>query len=118
MAEELGAQPEEFLARLVTEKLREAKFRHIEFRTRGKRRDAYLQGHRLAVWEVARIARELNGGAAECATYLQWPEHLIADALAYAAAFPDEVEARIEEAEAVTVEDLKKIVPNLIVYER
>jgi hypothetical protein len=118
MAEKLGAQPEEFLTTLVTEKLREANFPHIEFRTRGKRRDAYLESHRLAVWEIVRIARELNGGAAECATYLQWPVHEIEAALAYAAAFPDEIQTRIDEAESVTVEDLKRILPNLIVYER
>ncbi len=117
MAAQLGVSPEEFLATLVGEKLREESFPHIEFRTRGGSRDAYLQGHRLAVWEIARITRDLDGEPPLCADYLHLPLHLVEAALSYANAYPDEIQALIEEVEAITVEDLKRLIPSLIVYE-
>ena len=66
-------------------------FPAISFRDSLSGREAYLTGRRVAVWEVVRVFAETESKE-RTAEYFGWPESLVATALAYAKAFPDEIE--------------------------
>ena len=73
LARQIGKTPSETSALLVEEALRENEFGHIEFRNSSVRRQAYLQGTRLAVWQVVSIARSSGGDVEKTADHLSWP---------------------------------------------
>jgi uncharacterized protein (DUF433 family) len=79
------------VARYVMEKALEAEFPGISFRDSLSGREAYLTGHRVAVWEVVEMHNEFRS-AAKTADHFRWPAVLVKRALAYAAAFPEEIE--------------------------
>lgn len=86
----------------------------IEHRDTPDGRAACLRGHRLAVWQVVRMLRDDAGGRAdELARLLALPQALIEAATEYAAAHPEEIEAAIRQADAVTVADLQRLIPGL-----
>jgi len=96
---------------LLREKLREEEFPFIEFRDSGAGRQAYVKGHRLTAWEVVYFTRQWRLNARQYAEYLKWPEYLVQAALDYAKNFPEEIEPQVAEAESITFEDIKRIVP-------
>ncbi|MBI4316846.1 MAG: hypothetical protein HY675_00030 [Chloroflexi bacterium] len=73
-------------------------FAFIEFRDSPVGRQAYLQGTRLAIWQIASVARDFQGDVAKTAEHLDRPQVQIA-ALNYAAAFPEEIQAAIADNE-------------------
>ena len=94
------------------EALRERRFPYITFRDSAFGRQAFLQGTRLAVWQVAGVARSLGGDVQQVAAYFDIPERQAAALLGYAAAYPDEIQAAIEDNEAAEAE-LSERVPTL-----
>jgi len=78
------------VARYVMEKALESDFPGISFRDSLSGREAYLTGHRVAVWEVVDAYEEVKSieGTAE---HFHWPSVLVKRALAYARAFPEEI---------------------------
>jgi uncharacterized protein (DUF433 family) len=78
------------VARYVIEKSLEAEFPGISFRASLSGREAFLTGHRVAVWEVVDIHNELKS-VEETAEHFRWPSVLVKRALAYAKAFPEEI---------------------------
>ena len=78
------------VARYVIEKSLETEFPGISFRASLSGREAYLTGHRVAVWEVLEIHAE-NRSIKKTADYFHWPAVLVKRALAYAKAFPEEI---------------------------
>jgi len=100
-------------ARLLEEKLREQDFPSIDFRNTSIGRLAFIKGHRLAVWQVAMLATDYGGDSAAVAAGLSVPEVLVAEALAYANTYPDEISPVVQEAQSVTPEDLKRRMPSL-----
>jgi hypothetical protein len=69
----------------------------ISFRDSLAGREAYLTGHRVAVWEVLAVHEETQS-AEKTASHFRWPRVLVNRALAYAKAFPEEIQtARGEE---------------------
>lgn len=74
----------------LKEKALEEEYPGIGFRDAVGGREAYVLGHRVAVWEVAGIHREA-GSIAKTADYLRWPPALVRCALAYAKAFAEEI---------------------------
>ena len=58
LARRLGRTPSETSALLVEEALRHAEFGLLEFRDSPVGRQAYVQGSRLAVWQVAQLANQ------------------------------------------------------------
>jgi hypothetical protein len=50
-------------------------------------------GHRVAVWEVEDAHREI-GNVEKTAHHFRWPAALVRCALAFARAFPNEVESQ------------------------
>jgi uncharacterized protein (DUF433 family) len=79
------------VARYVMEKSLESEFPGISFRGSVSGREAYLTGHRVAVWEVADAHREIRS-VEKVAQHFHWPVVVVRRALAYAKAFPEEIE--------------------------
>ena len=85
----------DLVARYVIEKSLETEYPGISFRDSVSGREAYLTGHRVAVWEVLAVHRETKA-VTKTADYFRWPRALVTRALAYAKAFPDEIRASLE----------------------
>lgn len=81
----------------LKEKALEEEYPGIGFRDSAGGREAYVQGHRVAVWEVADVYRETRS-IAKTADHFRWPPALIRCALAYAKTFAREL-AQQREAE-------------------
>lgn len=74
----------------LTEKALEEEFPGIGFRDSAGGREAYVLGHRVAVWEVADAHREAKS-VAKTAAHFRWPPALVRTALAFAQAYPVEI---------------------------
>ena len=81
----------------LREKALEEEFPGLGFRDCVGGREAYVLGHRVAVWEVLDVYREAKT-IARTADHFSWPDYLVKCALAYAEAFPNEI-AKQREAE-------------------
>ncbi len=79
----------------LKEKALEEEYPGIGFRDAVGGREAYVLGHRVAVWEVESVLRE-TGSISKVAAYFRWPPALVRCALAYAKAFPAEVRQQRE----------------------
>lgn len=90
----------DLVAQYVIEKSLEAEFPGISFRDSLSGREAYLTGHRVAVWEVVAVHEETKS-LAKTVDHFRWPRVLVRRALAYAKAFPEEI-GRSREAETDT----------------
>ncbi|MBI4316952.1 MAG: transcriptional regulator [Chloroflexi bacterium] len=111
-ARRLGRTPSETAAILLGEALRQQDFAFIEFRDSPVGRQAYLQGTRLAIWQIASIARDFDGNVARIAEHLDRPQVQIAAALNYAAAFPKEIEAALADNEWAA-DNIERLIPNV-----
>lgn len=80
----------DLVARYVIEKSLETEFPGIAFRDSLSGREAYLTGHRVAIWEVVAVHAEMKS-IAKTAAHFHWPRVLVTRALDYAKAFPLEV---------------------------
>ncbi len=83
------------VARYVIEKALENEFPGISFRESLTGREAYVTGHRVAVWEVVEVHQETKS-LEKAAEHFDWPLVLVRRALAYAKAFPEEVRRSAE----------------------
>jgi uncharacterized protein (DUF433 family) len=87
-------------------------FPHIAFRDSATGRQAYLRGHRLGVWQIASASRSFDGNVQQVAHHFRLETGLVEEALAYAAAHPQEIEAELRYAETFDIERLRTFVPN------
>jgi uncharacterized protein (DUF433 family) len=110
-ARRLGRTPSETAALLLEESLREREFAFIEFRDSFVGRQAYIKGTRITVWQLVDIARSF-GDVGETAANLEIPAVAVSAALAYAAAYPEEIESAIAD-NSPTIDELKRLIPNL-----
>jgi hypothetical protein len=111
-ARELGRTTDETGALLVEESLRRHEFPGIDFRPSPVGRQAYVQGSTLAVWEVMMVARCYALGAERTAEHLGWPRSRAVVALEYAAAYPDEIQAALQEHDDYDFETVRRQLPN------
>ena len=81
----------------LKEKALEEEFPGIGFRDSVGGREAYVQGHRVAVWEVEEVNHQTKT-ITKTADHFRWPPALVRCALAYAKAFPKDM-ARQRQAE-------------------
>ena len=81
----------------LKEKALEEEFPGIGFRDSEGGREAYVLGHRVAVWEVVDARRQAKT-VARTAAHFRWPPALVRCALAYAKSYPGEI-AQQREAE-------------------
>jgi len=105
----------EMAATLLEEAFRVAEFPFIQFRDWGAGREAFLAGTRLRIWWVARLMRELDGDVAYVAENWNLCKTEVECAVKYAEAFPEEMKAA-EKANNVSLEELKRKLPNLEVF--
>ena len=73
----------------------EEEFPGIGFRDAESGREAYVLGHRVAVWEAVDVYREYKD-VSKTARHFRWPPALVRCALAYARAFPAAIQAQRE----------------------
>jgi uncharacterized protein (DUF433 family) len=85
----------DLVARYVIEKSLETEFPGISFRDSLSGREAYVTGHRVALWEILAVNNETKS-VAKTAEHFHWPRVLVTRALAYAKAFPEEIGASRE----------------------
>jgi uncharacterized protein (DUF433 family) len=111
-ARRLGRTPSEALVALLEEALRLRDFAFIEFRDSPVGRQAYVQGTRLAVWQIAKLARAMSADASALSAELSIPAAQVRAALAYAAAYPDEIDAAIADSQP-SEDALRRLVPGL-----
>ncbi len=74
----------------MSEKRLETEFPGISLRDSRSGREAYVTGHRVAVWEVLAVYNDTKS-LAKTAHYFRWPPVIVKQVLAYATAFPEEV---------------------------
>ena len=72
-ARQLGRSASETGAMLLDESLRRDEFAFIDFRDSAVGRQAYVQGSRLAVWQVVALTRSYGGEVSNAARHLEWP---------------------------------------------
>ena len=96
-----GTSKSNLVARYVIEKSLETEFPAISFRDSLSGREAYLSGHRVAVWEVLAVHEETKS-VEKTASHFRWPRVLVQRALAYAKAFPEEIRTAREEETGTT----------------
>ena len=75
----------------LKEKALEEEYPGIGFRDGAGGREAYVQGHRVAVWEVADVLREVKT-VAKAADHFRWPPALVRCAMAFAKACRGDIE--------------------------
>ena len=80
----------DLVARYVIEKSVETEYPGISFRDSLSGREAYLTGHRVAVWEVVSVHDEVKS-VERTTRHFGWPRVLVQRALKYAKAFPEEI---------------------------
>jgi hypothetical protein len=113
MARRMGRSASEVGAELVGESIRRADFAFVEFRDSAVGRQAYIQGTRLAVWQAISVLRSFKGDVAKAAAHLKWPGAKMHAAVAYAQAFPDEVEEAIRDNASFGFEKLSRLLPGI-----
>lgn len=116
VARRMNRTPSEAAALLLEESLRETEFAFIEFRDSAAGRQPYLKGTGMAVWEVMMVARRHGNDAAQTAAALEWPLVKIQAAFNYAEAFPEEIQAALDDNN-VSFEELKRMLPNIQLFE-
>ena len=99
LASRFGHKPAQLGARLLEEALRRRDHPLIDLRETAAGRVAYVAGTRFAVYWLAQM---IDGGRTldQIANLYELPIATVRAALAYAQAFPDEIEADIADAEA------------------
>jgi hypothetical protein len=110
-ARQMGRTSSETGALLLDECLRRDEFAFVDFRDSAVGRQAYIQGSRLAVWQVVSLARQYAGDAKKTCAHLGWPAVKVLAALNYATAFPDEIEAAIQDAQACSFDRISRTLP-------
>ena len=79
-------------------------------------RQAYIQGSSLAVWEVVMILRAYDGDVEKAAEHLQGPAYRVQAAANYAAAFPEEINAAIDDNASYNAEKVRRMLPQTRVF--
>ena len=91
-----GRSLNEMGALSIEEWLRQNEFADIEFRSFGAERQACLKGS-LPVWQLILVAQSLGMDAEKTAEYFGWPVHRARAAFHYYEAYPEEIDALIED---------------------
>ena len=112
----LDKTPSDTVATLVEESLREMEFALIEFRSSPLGRQAFMQGSSLAVWEVIEISQQYQMDEEKVAEHFERPPEWVKAAFNYAEAYPEEIDFAIQDSQAATLTDLKRLLPNLEVF--
>jgi hypothetical protein len=108
-----GQLPASLAAAYVREGVRRTRFPAVDFRDGAPGRVAYLAGSRWPVWLIVELVNEYGGDRAAAARHMRKPEPLVRMALAYAAAYPEEIDASLELRATKDFSGLKQALPSL-----
>jgi hypothetical protein len=100
-------------AAYISEGVRRSQYPAVEFRNGSPGRVAYLVGSRWPVWMVVELAKESNGDIEAAAARIRKPAGLVKMALAYANAYPQEINDCLELHGHRDFEGMKKLLPGL-----
>jgi uncharacterized protein (DUF433 family) len=114
-AKRLGTSPAEVVACRIEEALRESTFRNLEFRDTIVGREVYIRGTRLKVWHVMMYAEDGELDIAKFAEDFVVSPEAVADALAYARTYADEIEAIFAEIDYIS-DNIEQFVPGIEVF--
>jgi len=113
----LDKLPSEAAAILVEEGLRRSEFALIDFHSSLSGRQAFVQGTRIAVWQVILLAKLYHMDVSKIADHLACSDRWVEAALNYYKAFPLEIDAMLNEQEGVSFLQLRQLLPQTQVYE-
>lgn len=111
-ARRLGRTPSQTAALMLDEALRQAEHPFIEFRNSSVGRQAYIQGTRLAVWQVAATAEDYGGDAAHTAEHLGVRTEQASAALRYASTYPQQIRTALDDY-ALAGDTLESMLPSV-----
>jgi hypothetical protein len=100
-------------AAYISEGVRRSQFPAVEFRNGSPGRVAYLAGSRWPVWMIVHLAKELKGDPEAAAAEIRKPAALVKMALAYADAYPEEIDDCLKLYAHRDFERMKRILPGL-----
>jgi hypothetical protein len=109
IARTLDKTPSDTVATLVEEALRGIEFALIEFRSSPLGRQAFMKGSSLAVWEVIEIAQHYQMDLEKVANHFERPKEWVQAAFYYVEAYPEEINLAIQDYQAITLTDLKRL---------
>lgn len=115
-ARQIGRTPSETGAILLDEGLRRDEFTFIDFRDSEVGRQAYIQGSRLAVWQVEELLRSYRGDLKKACEHLEWPAVKVQAALNYAKAFPEEIGTAIQDAKSCNFDRISRMLPQAVEF--
>jgi uncharacterized protein (DUF433 family) len=116
-ARRMGRSPSETGAILLEESLRREDFAFIDFRDSPVGRQAYIQGSRLSVWMVLKIARSYGGSVQKTADHLRRPLPQVQAALNYAREFPEGIESAIQDNDSYDFARISQKLPQARLFE-
>jgi hypothetical protein len=100
-------------AAYISEGVRSSQFPAVEFRNGSPGRVAFLVGSRWPVWMIVELVKELDGNIETASAEIRKPAALVKMALAYAAAYPQEINDCLELHAHRDFAGLKEILPGL-----
>ena len=112
LAQREGRTRAETAEQLLEIALRISKFPYVEFKDFGAGIEAFVTGTRLRVWWVALLLRDFEGNVARVAEHYNLPETTIKAIQNYTDAFPEEIEAAVQEHYRA-FDELPSRIPNL-----
>lgn len=95
----------------MEEGLRRSEFAFVDFRDSAVGRQAYVQGSRLAIWQVIGLLRSGGENLDAVARQLEWPRARVQAAVNYAQAFPEEIQEALADNEALGFAVLQRMLP-------
>ncbi len=107
----MGTAP--LAATFVREGMRQRRFPAIDFREGEPGRVAHLAGSRWSVWMIVDLVREYAGDIVAAAGQMERPQALVKMALAYTAAYPEEIEAGLKLHAERDFAGLQRVIPTL-----
>jgi hypothetical protein len=97
----------------ISEGVRRSQFPAVEFRNGSPGRVAFLAGSRWPVWMIVQLVQELNGDIERASVEIRKPAALVKMAMAYADAYPEEINDCLQLHAHRDFEGMKKILPGL-----
>lgn len=100
-------------AAYISEGVRRSQFPAVELLNGAPERVVYLAGSRWPIWLIVELVRELQGDVEAAAAQMQKPAALVKMALAYADAYPEEIQECLALHERRDFSGLKEFLPEL-----
>lgn len=114
-AQRLGTSPPAIIASRVEEARRQSEFPYIEFRDTIVGREVYVRGTRLKIWHLRMYSDGDEADIPRLAEDFNLLEAAVADALAYARTYADEVDATFAEIDYIA-DNIKALVPGIEIF--